>query len=181
MLKKSKMSVQQRKYFVDRITSTINQQILTLRQANAAEVYDVSEKHYNKYLKSLKLDKTLKDFEMHRKKANALYQKIDAVYNEVKKTLVDPNADWQERNQIPNLYDNNYGNIKEEVEKCFRWACNETARRNNNGCTMTKDIKALEKKRDKAIDILHGVEEFADVMDKVNKSLKGTDVPRLGE
>ena len=53
MLKKSKMSVQQRKYFVERITSTINNQILAMRQANAAEVYDVSEKHYKKYLKSL--------------------------------------------------------------------------------------------------------------------------------
>ena len=180
MLKKSKMSVQQRKYFVERITSTINKQILALRQANAAEVYDVSEKHYNKYLKSLKIDKAIKDYLLHKEKSRAAYCKIEAVYKEVQNTIVDPNADWKERNQIPNLYDNNYGNIKEEVEKCFRWACNETARKNNNGCTMTKDIKALEKKRDKAIDILHGVEEFADVMDKVNQSLKGTDVPKLG-
>ena len=178
MLKKSKMSVQQRKYFVDRITSTINQQILTLRQANAAEVYDVSEKHYNKYLKSLKLHKTLKDFEMHRKKANALYQKIDAVYKEVKNTIVDPNADWKEIHNTPTIW--NTSDMK-DIDRAFRWACNETARKNNNGCTMSKDIQALEKKRDKAIDILHGVEEFADVMDKVNKSLKGTDVPRLGE
>ena len=178
MLKKSKMSVQQRKYFVERITSTINQQILALRQANAAEVYDVSEKHYNKYLKSLKLDKTFKDFEMHRKKANALYQKIDAVYNEVKNTIVDPNADWRDRANVPTIW--NTTDMK-DIDKAFRWACNETARKNNNGCTMSKDIKALEKKRDKAIDILHGVEEFSDVMEKVNKSLKGTDVPRLGE
>lgn len=178
MLKKSKMSVQQRKYFVDRITSTINQQILVLRQANAAEVYDVSEKHYNKYLKSLKLDKTLKDFEMHRKKANALYQKMEAVYNEVKNTIIDPNADWKERHNAPTIW--NSSDIK-DIDKAFRWACNETARKHNGTCTMSKDIQALEKKRDKAIDILHGVEEFSDVMEKVNKSLKGTDVPRLGE
>jgi hypothetical protein len=68
-----------------------------------------------------------------------------------------------------------------DIDKAFRWACNETARKHNNTCTMSKDIEALEKKRDKAIDILHGVEEFSDVMEKVNKSLKGTDVPRLGE
>ena len=180
MLKKSKMSVQQRKYFVERITSTINKQILALRQANAAEVYDVSERHYNKYLKSLKIDKAIKDYLFHKEKSRTAYFKIEAVYKEVQNTIVDPNADWKERNQVPNLYDNNYGNIKEEVDKGFRWACNETARRNNNGCTMTKNIKALEKKRDKAIDILHGVEEFADVMNKVNQSLKGTDVPKLG-
>ena len=178
MLKKSKMSVQQRKYFVERITSTINQQILTLRQANAAEVYDVSEKHYKKYLKSLKLDKAIKEHKMHKEKLEALYQKIEAVYNEVKNTIVDPNADWREKQNIPTIWNSS---SPEDINKAFRWACNESARQNNNGCTMTKDIQALEKKRDKAIDILHGVEEFSDVMDKVNQSLKGTDVPRLGE
>jgi Tfp pilus assembly major pilin PilA len=177
MLKKSKMSVQQRKYFVERITSTINNQILAMRQANAAEVYDVSEKHYKKYLKSLKLDKVIKDHKMHKEALEALYQKIEAVYSEVKNTIVDPNADWRERQDVPNIWNSS---SSEDINKAFRWACNETARQNNNGCTMTKDIKALEKKRDKAIDILHGVEEFSDVMNKVNASLKGTEVPKLG-
>ena len=177
MLKKSKMSVQQRKYFVERISSTINNQILAMRQANAAEVYDVSEKHYKTYLKSLKLDKVIKDHKMHKEALESLYQKIGAVYKEVKNTIVDPNADWRETQNIPNIWDNS---SSEDVNKAFRWACNETARKNNNSCTMTKDIRALEKKRDKAIDILHGVEEFADVMAKVNESLKGTEVPKLG-
>jgi len=178
MLKKSKMSVQQRKYFVDRITSTINNQILRLRQANAAEVYDVSEKHYKKYLKSLKLDKAIKEHKMHKEKLEALYQKIEAVYREIKNTIVDPNADWRETQNVPTIWNSS---SSEDISKAFRWACNETARKNNNGCTMSKDIVALEKKRDKAIDILHGVEEFADVMNKVNTSLKGTEVPKLGE
>jgi len=177
MIKKSKMSVQQRKYFVERISSTINNQILAMRQANAAEVYDVSEKHYKTYLKSLKLDKVIKDHKMHKEALESLYQKIGAVYKEVKNTIVDPNADWRETQNIPNIWDNS---SSEDVNKAFRWACNETARKNNNSCTMTKDIRALEKKRDKAIDILHGVEEFADVMAKVNESLKGTEVPKLG-
>jgi len=176
-MRKSKMSVQQRKYFVERISSTINNQILAMRQANAAEVYDVSEKHYKKYLKSLKLDKAIKEHKMYKEKLEALYQKIEAVYKEVKNTIVDPNADWRERQDVPNIWNSS---SPEDVDKAFRWACNETARQNNNGCTMTKNIKALEKKRDKAIDILHGVEEFSDVMNKVNASLKGTEVPKLG-
>ena len=180
MIKKSKMSVQQRKYFVERITSTINKQILSLRQQNAAEVYNLSDKHYDDYIKSLKLTKTIKDYLMHKEKSRAAFGKIEAVYKEVKNTIVDPNADWKQLNVIPSLYDNAYGDIKEDVEKCFRWACNETARNNETTATHTKHIKALEKKRDKAIDILHGVEEFADVMDKVNLSLKGTEVPKLG-
>lgn len=180
MIKKSKMSVQQRKYFVERITSTINKQILSLRQQNAAEVYNLSDKHYDDYIKSLKLTKTIKDYLMHKEKSRAAFGKIEAVYKEVKNTIVDPNADWKQLNVIPSMYDNAYGDIKEDVEKCFRWACNETARNNETTATHTKSIKALEKKRDKAIDILHGVEEFADVMDKVNASLKGTEVPKLG-
>ena len=98
-------------------------------------------------------------------------------YNEVKNTIVDPNADWREKQNIPTIWNSS---SSEDINKAFRWACNETARKNNNGCTMTKDIQALEKKRDKAIDILHGVEEFSDVMNKVNESLKGTEVPKLG-
>ena len=34
---------------------------------------------------------------MHKTKLEALYQKIEAVYNEVKNTIVDPNADWREK------------------------------------------------------------------------------------
>ena len=40
-MKKAKMSVQQRKYFVERISTTIDKQILNIRQQQAADVYDV--------------------------------------------------------------------------------------------------------------------------------------------
>ena len=176
-MKKAKMSVQQRKYFVERISKTINSQILDLRQQNAARVYDVSEGAYKKYLKALRIDKTMKEYEKYRDKVDILSSKIKAVYDEVRKTVENPDLSWNYRQDIPSLY--SLPEIR-EVNKAFRWACNETARKNNNGCTMTKDIKALEKKRDKAIDKLHGVEEFADVMNKVNASLKGTEVPKLG-
>ena len=39
---KNKMSVQQRKYFVERISKTINAQILNMRQQSASAIYDVS-------------------------------------------------------------------------------------------------------------------------------------------
>ena len=48
-----KISVQQRKYFVERIESSINEKINDLKQANAAQVQSISEKAYNKYLKLL--------------------------------------------------------------------------------------------------------------------------------
>ena len=178
MLKKSKMSVQQRKYFVERITSTINNQILAMRQANAAEVYDVSEKHYKKYLKSLKLNKAIKDYEFHKKQISNIYQKLEAVYSEVKNTIVDPNADWRETQNIPTIWNSS---SFEDINKAFRWACNETAKKNDKSLTITDEVKKLEDKRDRAIDILYGVDEFVGTLDAVNNMLKGTNVPRLGE
>ena len=58
-----KISVQQRKYFVERISSSINEKIEMLKQSNAAEVQNISEAAYNKYLKHLKVDKDLERFE----------------------------------------------------------------------------------------------------------------------
>ena len=45
---------------------------------------------------------------------------------------------------------------------------------------MSSEIKKLEDKRDRAIDILHGVDEFTSMLHEINKTLKGTDVPKLG-
>ena len=70
----NKISVQQRKYFVTRIESSINNKIETLRQSNAAQVQNISDAAYNKYLKLLKVDTDLKRFE----KLDAEYVKLRA-------------------------------------------------------------------------------------------------------
>ena len=177
-MKKAKMSVQQRKYFVDRISKTINIQILDLRQQSAAQVYDVSEAAYSKYLKALGIDKSIKEYTKLRDKVDILGSKIKAVYDEVRKTVEDPDLSWSYRQDIPSLY-SNMSEIR-DVNKAFRWACNETAKKNDKSLTITDEVKKLESKKDTAIDILHGVDEFADTLGAVNKALKGTDVPRLG-
>ena len=176
-MKKAKMSVQQRKYFVERISKTINSQILDLRQQNAARVYDVSEGAYKKYLKAFGIDKTMKEYEKYRDKVDILSSKIKAVYDEVRKTVENPDLSWNYRQDIPSLY--SLPEIR-EVNKAFRWACNETAKKNDKSLTIIDEVKKLEDKRDRAIDILHGVDEFADTLGAVNNMLKGTDVPRLG-
>ena len=71
----AKISVQQRKYFVERIESSINDKIEMLKQSNAAEVQNISEAAYNKYLKHLKVDKDLKRFE----KLDVEHKKLQAV------------------------------------------------------------------------------------------------------
>ena len=178
-MKKVKMSVQQRKYFVERISKTINEQILNLRQQNASKVYDISEAAYTKYLKAIGLEKTIKEYLKIKEKTDRLGSKIVSVFDEIKVTVENRNMPWSERQHQPSLYGNSP--CKTDVDNAFRWCCNETAKKNDKSLSMTSDIQKLEDKRDRAIDILHGVDEFADTLGAVNKMLKGTAVPRLGE
>ena len=178
-MKKSKMSVQQRKYFVERISKTINEQILNLRQQSASAIYDVSEAAYKKYLKAVGLDKTIKEYNELAPKYNELGSKISAVFDEIKNTLDNPDLSWQIRQHQPSMYGSNHQ--PSDINRAFRWCCNETAKKNDKSLTINDTIKKLENKRDRAIDILHGVEEFSGTLESVNKTLKGTDVPRLGE
>ena len=176
---KNKMSVQQRKYFVERISKTINEQILNLRQQSASHVYDVSEQAYKKYLKAIHLDKTIKEYNKLKPKLDELGDKIRTVFDEIRQTLDTDDVSWSIRQHWPNLYGSNHS--APDINRAFRWCCNETAKKNDKSLTITDDIKKLEDKRDRAIDILHGVDEFNDTLGAVNNMLKGTDVPRLGE
>ena len=161
MLKKSKMSVQQRKYFVERITSTINKQILTLRQANAADVFDVSETHYNKYLKTLKVSKTLKEHAELRKKTDIAFAKLEAVYKEIKNTVVDPNADWRTTQDVPGMWS---GSNEEEYHKAVR-----TQPRSELGITEIDEGAFLDKVADEIpVEIKH--------MEKKVKEMLGKDL-----
>ena len=177
-MQKSKMSVQQRKYFVERISKTINEQILNLRQQSASHVYDVSEQAYKKYLKAIGLDKTIEKYNRIKPRLDELGSKISSVFDEIKNTLDDPDLSWQIRQHQPSLYGSSH--TEADINRAFRWCCNETAKKNDKSLTITDDIKKLEDKRDRAIDILHGVDEFTSMLNEINKTLKGTDVPKLG-
>ena len=177
-MQKTKMSVQQRKYFVERISKTINEQILNLRQQSASRIYDASESAYKKYLKAIGLDKTIKEYNKLKPKLDELGSKIASVFDEIKISLDNENVSWNVRQHYPTLYGNNHQLT--DISKAFRWCCNETAKKNDRSLTLTDDIRKLEDKRDKAIDILHGVDEFTSMLQEINKTLKGTDVPKLG-
>ena len=175
----NKISVQQRKYFVTRIESSINNKIETLRQSNAAQVQNISDAAYNKYLKLLKVDTDLKRFE----KLDAEYVKLRAkliqVYDSVKDSQIKTNrhvTSWN--HNYPHLYtSSNAVNIDEG----YRYLCNQTAIKNEDETPQGKLIKKLEAKKRAAIDELHGVNELAGLKATVNNILKGADGPLLGE
>ena len=58
----NKISVQQRKYFTERITGAINEKIAILKQQRASDVQKLSEAEYKRYLKSLKVDKSMAQY-----------------------------------------------------------------------------------------------------------------------
>ena len=174
----AKISVQQRKYFVTRIENSINDKIETLKQSNAAEVQNISEAAYNKYLKLLKVDKEMKRFEKLDAEHAKLQSKLVQVFDSVKSSQLKSGKISSWNNNYPHLYNNsNAVNINEG----YRYLCNQTAAKNEDETPQGKLIKKLEAKKRAAIDELHGVNELEGLKLTVNSILKGADVPLLGE
>ena len=174
-----KISVQQRKYFVERIESSINNKIEALRQSNAADVQNISEAAYNKYLKLLKVDKDIKRFEKLDAEHAKLQSKLIQVYDSVKSSQINSNSHIHSWNHsYPSLYtSSNSGSIHE----AYRYLCNQTAVKNEDETPTGKIIKKLEAKKRAATDELHGINELNGLKQVVNNILKGADVPLLGE
>ena len=170
-----KISVQQRKYFVERIQDSINEKINALKQTNAAEVQNISDSAFNKYLKLLKVDKDIKKFETIDTEHKKLQTKLKSVFEEVKKSILGDN-NWESGS--PSMYGTT---SSYEMNEGFRWCCNKTAAKSVNDTPAGKIIKDLESKKRAAIDELHGVNELAGLKATVNNILKGANVPLLGE
>lgn len=174
----AKISVQQRKYFVERIETSINNKIETLRQSNAAEVQNISNAAYNKYLKLLKIDKDLKKFEKIDAEHNKLQSKLIQVYDSVKSSQIKSGKVSTWDNNYPHLYSSSNA---VSINEGYRYLCNQTAAKNEDETPQGKLIKQLEAKKRAATDELHGVNELEGLKATVNNILKGADVPLLGE
>lgn len=173
-----KISVQQRKYFVERIQDSINEKIETLKQSNAAEVQNISEAAYQKYLKLLKVDKDLAKFEKIDAEHTKLQSKLIQVYESVKSSQIKTGKVSSWDNNYPHLYTSS-GAVN--INEGYRYLCNQTAAKNEDETPQGKLIKQLEAKKRAACDELHGVNELAGLKLTVNNILKGADVPLLGE
>ena len=173
-----KISVQQRKYFVERIESSINDKIEALRQSNAAEVQNISEAAYNKYLKLLKVDKDIKRFDKLDAEHTKLQSKLIQVYESVKSSQIKSGKVSSWDNNYPHLYTSS-GAVN--INEAYRYLCNQTAIKNEDETPQGKLIKQLEAKKRAATDELHGINELNGLKEVVNNILKGADVPLLGE
>tara|TARA_R110002051_G_C8592879_1_gene479058 strand:+ start:301 stop:816 length:516 start_codon:yes stop_codon:yes gene_type:complete len=170
----SKISVQQRKYFVERIETSIDDKINELKQSNAAQVQTISEKAYDKYLKLLKVDKDMKRFAKLDVEYRTLQSKLVTVYDEVQRSL---GFDKYEAN-TPSVYNSSNS---EDINKGYRYLCGKTAAKQETETPEGKLIRSLEAKKRAAVDELHGINELEGLKLTVNNILKGANVPLLGE
>jgi len=169
----AKISVQQRKYFVERIEESINEKINILKQQRAADVQKLSEAEYKRYLKTLKLDTTLARYKKVKEEFDLLGQRMVDVYDEIVKSIGKNKYD----SDVPSIYS---GSSFQDVDRGFRYLCNKTAQQQETETQSGKVIRSLEEKRRAACDVLHGINELEDLTIEVNNILKGADVPLLG-
>ena len=169
-----KISVQQRKYFVERIETSINEKINELKQANAAQVQNISEKAFDKYLKLIKIDKDVTRFNKVDIEHKQLQSKLYDIYNEVRKSL----GVQEYGNSTPSVYRTSSAI---DFASGFRYLCGKTASKQETETAEGKLIRELEAKKRAAVDELHGINELNGLKQVVNNILKGADVPLLGE
>tara|TARA_E500000305_G_C4007087_1_gene230576 strand:- start:579 stop:1094 length:516 start_codon:yes stop_codon:yes gene_type:complete len=169
----AKISVQQRKYFVNRIEQSINEKINVLKQQRASDVQQLSEAEYKRYLKTLKLDKTMKRYKELKEEFDLLSGRITDVYDELLKSIGKQRYD----NNVPSVYN---GSSFQDIDRGFRYLCNQTAQKQETETESGRLIRTLEEKKRSACDVLHGINELDELTSEVNTILKGADVPLLG-
>ena len=172
-----KITVQQRKYFVERIENSINEKINELRQGNAAQVQNISEREYEKYLEGLNIKEEVTRYKELWIELEPLASKIRAIFNELEEVL---SKDHGYSSSTPSLC--SYKPFSgEDLEKAMRWCCHQTAKKHESETDAGKMITNLQAKKRAAIDELHGINELDGLKIKVNNILQGADVPLLGQ
>ena len=169
----NKISVQQRKYFTERINEAINDRISVLKHKNASQVTEMGNKQFNSYLKEIGVYDNMLRYAKIRKEADDLNATIRQVYDNIKRALdiKGYHHDW------PTMYQ---GSSQETIEECFRKCCEEVALQNFESNEIGKEIDKLEKQKRAATDLLHGINELYGLTSEVNRILKGAGVAELG-
>ena len=170
----SKISVQQRKYFSNRIEEAINSKISVLKHKNASRVTELGNKQFDNYLKEIGIKDKLDRYKEVQSEYHELNQSMGLIYKNIRKALdvTEYTSGWTTIYKSSDHLD---------MIKAFRSCCEEVAMQNSEGSEIGMQIEELEKKKRSATDLLHGINELDGLTAEVNKILKGADVPMLGE
>ena len=165
------LSCQQRNYFIDRIKEEINKEINVLEQIHATGIETVANRQYKSYLKETGLDKLFKEYKDAENKWNKIKDRMQQVCKAIHEKTDYPGKD--------HYYHQPYDSAG--VEKFLRDICNALAREGFIHTPKGKRLGELESKRKQAIDVVMGMTETEPTVAAINKVLKGTKVPLLGD
>jgi malate synthase len=170
----NKISVQQRKYFSQRIEEAIDAKISVLKHKNASRVTELGNKQFENYLKDIGVYDKLMRYNVIKSEADELNKTIRQIYENIRRAL----NIGEYQNNWPTIYQ---GSDIETINQGFRKACEEVALQNSEGSQIGQEIEELEKQKRAATDLLHGVNELDGLTAEVNRILTGAGVPQLGE
>ena len=165
------LSCQQRNYFIDRIKEEINKEISVLEQVHATGIETVANRQYKSYLKETGLDKLFKEYKVAEDKWNKIKDRMTQVCQAIHEKTEYPGKD--------RYYHAPYDS--KGVEKFLRGICNSLAREGFIHTPKGRRLGELEAKRKQAIDVVMGMTETEPTVAAINKVLKGTKVPLLGD
>ena len=165
------LSCQQRNYFIDRIREEINKEISALEQIHATGIETVANRQYKSYLKETGLDKLFKEYKVAEDKWNKIKDRMTQVCQAIHEKTEYPGKD--------RYYHAPYDS--KGVEKFLRDICNALAREGFIHTPKGRRLGELEAKRKQAIDVVMGMTETEPTVAAINKVLKGTKVPLLGD
>ena len=165
------LSCQQRNYFIDRIREEINKEISALEQIHATGIETVANRQYKTYLKETGLDKLFKEYKVAEDKWNKIKDRMTQVCQAIHEKTEYPGKD--------RYYHAPYDS--KGVESFLRDICNALAREGFIHTPKGKRLGELEAKRKQAIDVVMGMTETEPTVAAINKVLKGTKVPLLGD
>ena len=83
----NKISVQQRKYFSQRVTDAMNAKISVLKHKNASRVTELGNKQFENYLKDIGVYDKLMRFAVVKNEADELNKTIRQIYENIRKAL----------------------------------------------------------------------------------------------
>ena len=169
----NKISVQQRKYFSQRVENAMDAKISVLKHKNASRVTELGNKQFENYLKDIDVYDKLMQFAVVKKEADELNKTIRQIYENIRRAL----NIGEYQNNWPTIYS---GSDIETINQGFRKACEEVALQNSEGNEIGKKIEALESQKSAALDKLHGIDALDGLMVEVNKILTGAGIPQLG-
>jgi hypothetical protein len=170
----SKITESQRKYFVSRVSSKMNDVIASLKQQNASAVTKMAQEKFDDYLKSVNVLEDLETLEQLEAAKDKVADRLEATAMQIQEVLVEAGHIGQ--------YDKITfwkSDKAESFRTHFQKFCNITCSKESKS-GIAKDIAELESKRDEAVDFLYGLSNENELTHGVAEILKGTGVKLIG-